>query len=143
MSCHSNDDLRSHLHETLSLEDIKPLWDSDQYLHPFLQDDSLLYRLGGEDEDDETAEKDELMTHLKNFENTCIDSEFHEQYGKQDVASGGPDLTLREPERYSNDKSLRAYFPNRLAKDVKIVNEDYFGSYSSFGIHREMLGDKA
>lgn len=29
-----------------------------------------------------------------------------------------------------------------IAKHIKKVNEGYFGSYSSFGIHREMLSDK-
>ncbi|PON98744.1 Protein arginine N-methyltransferase [Trema orientale] len=162
LTCQSNLELRNHLHETVSLEEVKPLWDSDQYLKPFLQDDSLLYSFGEdeEDEDDHTAEKEELMTHVKNFEDICIDNESrdtYDQYGKEDVASISGNLlsvgsssgksavnglTSGEPERDTNDKSLRAYFPNRAAKDVKIVNEDYFGSYSSFGIHREMLSDK-
>ncbi|KAK7322617.1 hypothetical protein VNO77_26006 [Canavalia gladiata] len=31
---------------------------------------------------------------------------------------------------------------NHIARHIKKVNENYFGSYSSFGIHREMLSDK-
>lgn len=31
---------------------------------------------------------------------------------------------------------------NHIATHIKKVNESYFGSYSSFGIHREMLSDK-
>ncbi|KAL9239910.1 hypothetical protein vseg_014182 [Gypsophila vaccaria] len=40
------------------------------------------------------------------------------------------------------DHSLRASFANVAASEIKKVNEGYFGSYSSFGIHREMLSDK-
>lgn len=165
LTCQSNQELLNHLHETVSLEDNKPLWDSDRYLKPFLQDDSLLYSFGddeeAQDDDDNTTEKEELMTSLKNFEDICIDIEIpdtRDKYRKEDGAST-PDgclrigsssgksatngLASREPEISTNDKSLRAYFPNRAAKDMKIVNEDYFGSYSSFSIHREMLSDKA
>ena len=31
---------------------------------------------------------------------------------------------------------------NLVAKDIKKVNENYFGAYSSFEIHREMISDK-
>lgn len=31
---------------------------------------------------------------------------------------------------------------SRLAKHIMKVNENYFGAYSSFGIHREMLSDE-
>ncbi|KAK9682146.1 hypothetical protein RND81_10G053500 [Saponaria officinalis] len=40
------------------------------------------------------------------------------------------------------DRSLRSSFANVAASEIKKVNEGYFGSYSSFGIHREMLSDK-
>ncbi|KAF4388974.1 hypothetical protein F8388_026703 [Cannabis sativa] len=166
----SKEDLWNHLHEAVSLEDIKPLLENDQYLKPFLQDDSLLYSFNEDEEavddgDDvvvvDIAEKEELMTNLRKFKDICIDSEIQDTYhqcGKEDVDSiSGSHLnvgsssgksavngsTSREPERHTNDKALRAYFPNRDLKDVKIVNADYFGSYSSFGIHREMLSDKA
>ncbi|KAI5410918.1 hypothetical protein KIW84_056167 [Lathyrus oleraceus] len=39
--------------------------------------------------------------------------------------------------------SLMGNPPSHIAKHIKKVNESYFGSYSSFGIHREMLSDKA
>ncbi|XP_054814524.1 probable protein arginine N-methyltransferase 3 [Prosopis cineraria] len=46
----------------------------------------------------------------------------------------------------SNDKNqeghLTSISSSRLAKHVMKVNENYFGAYSSFGIHREMLSDK-
>ncbi|KAG9454921.1 hypothetical protein H6P81_007825 [Aristolochia fimbriata] len=39
-------------------------------------------------------------------------------------------------------KSLKVSFANVAAKEIKNVNENYFGAYSSFGIHREMISDK-
>ncbi|KAL5570590.1 hypothetical protein UlMin_027165 [Ulmus minor] len=156
--CVSNQELLNHLHEVSSLDDIKPLWDSDAFLKPFLQDDSLLFSFGEDDEADgdyaivSEVDKDELMNNFKRFEEMSVDS---------DVASASNDhlnlesssgkihtdgLISRElvgpSKRKTNDKHLRTYFPNHVARDVKIVNEDYFGSYSSFGIHREMLSDK-
>ncbi|GMH15458.1 hypothetical protein Nepgr_017299 [Nepenthes gracilis] len=40
------------------------------------------------------------------------------------------------------DKTVRVSFANVLASGISKVNEHYFGSYSSYGIHREMLSDK-
>ncbi|XP_068658047.1 probable protein arginine N-methyltransferase 3 [Aristolochia californica] len=40
------------------------------------------------------------------------------------------------------DKSLKVSFANVVAREFKIVNENHFGAYSSFGIHREMINDK-
>lgn len=147
LTCQSKQDLRGHLHEPRSLKDIKPLWDSEAYLKPFLQDDSLLYSFN---EDEDIAEKDddddELMTIVKNCGEILIDPEIHGD--REDVASPSDnhlDVGTSSRENginWSDDKKLRAYFSNRAAKDVKNANEDYFGSYSSFGIHREMLSDK-
>lgn len=148
LTCQSKQDLRGHLHEPLSLEDVKPLWDSEAYLKPFLQDDSLLYSFN---EDEDIAEKDDdddelIMTIVKNCGDIHIDPEIHGD--REDVASPSDnhlDVGTSSRENginWSDDKKLRAYFPNRAAKDVKNANEDYFGSYSSFGIHREMLSDK-
>lgn len=40
------------------------------------------------------------------------------------------------------ERHLMVNSHNHIAKHIKKVNESYFGSYSSFGIHREMLSDK-
>uniref|UniRef100_A0A1D1XSI2 C2H2-type domain-containing protein n=1 Tax=Anthurium amnicola TaxID=1678845 RepID=A0A1D1XSI2_9ARAE len=40
------------------------------------------------------------------------------------------------------DKQLRVSFTNVIAREIKNINESYFGSYGSFGIHREMISDK-
>ena len=92
--------------------------------------------------DDDSGDED---TPAKKFEELCIE-------GREYGASASDDHLnpensngsgSKEVEEKANDKELSACFPNRHAKDVKFVNEGYFGSYSSFGIHREMLGDKA
>ncbi|XP_068659284.1 probable protein arginine N-methyltransferase 3 [Aristolochia californica] len=48
----------------------------------------------------------------------------------------------RFPARERKDKSLKVSFANVAAREIKNVNENYFGAYSSFGIHREMISDK-
>lgn len=40
------------------------------------------------------------------------------------------------------DRQLKITRASVTAKEIKSVDDSYFGSYSSFGIHREMLGDK-
>ncbi|RVW93023.1 putative protein arginine N-methyltransferase 3 [Vitis vinifera] len=44
--------------------------------------------------------------------------------------------------RKPKDKHMRVSFANVVSKEIKNVNENYFGAYSSFGIHREMISDK-
>lgn len=142
-----------------------------------MQDDSLLYSFGDDEEaenDYTTAtDKEELMSDLRKFEKISIDNDthvpnfaidFHSCGGNvsQGVASASNEhlnmgsssenVTVNRmissercwsSDRMTNDKQCRTYIPKLAANDIKIVNEDYFGSYSSFGIHREMLSDKA
>ena len=37
------------------------------------------------------------------------------------------------------NKQSRVYTADDVEKDIKKVNESYFGSYSSFGIHKDMI----
>ncbi|KDP40554.1 hypothetical protein JCGZ_24553 [Jatropha curcas] len=135
LSCKSNHDLQCHLHETGSLENVKLLWDDDKYLKPFLHDDSLLYSFAedeeGEDDYNASVDKEELMRDLGNMEEICLAddnsaacSDNFKENGIKEVASVSKGLL------------------NLVSKDIKKVNESYFGSYSSFGIHREMISDK-
>lgn len=39
-------------------------------------------------------------------------------------------------------KDLKVTFSEVAKRELRNVNNDYFGSYSAFGIHREMLSDK-
>ena len=50
--------------------------------------------------------------------------------------------TLELNDKTQEDDRLKITRRNFYSKDIKNVNESYFGSYSSFGIHREMLSDK-
>ncbi|KAK1292576.1 putative protein arginine N-methyltransferase 3 [Acorus calamus] len=40
------------------------------------------------------------------------------------------------------NKHLRVSFVNVAAREIKNVNDSYFGAYGSFGIHKEMISDK-
>ncbi|KAF8403658.1 hypothetical protein HHK36_011762 [Tetracentron sinense] len=49
---------------------------------------------------------------------------------------------IASSDKKQKNKHLRVSFANVFAKEIKNVNENYFGAYSSFGIHREMISDK-
>ncbi|KAK8942968.1 putative protein arginine N-methyltransferase 3 [Platanthera zijinensis] len=42
----------------------------------------------------------------------------------------------------THECKLKVSFANVVSREIKNVNENYFGSYGSFGIHREMISDK-
>ncbi|XWS57037.1 hypothetical protein CRYUN_Cryun09bG0137100 [Craigia yunnanensis] len=50
--------------------------------------------------------------------------------------------SVRPSDSNTKDKQSRVYIADVVEKDIKKVNEIYFGSYSSFGIHRDMISDK-
>ncbi|KAK7271496.1 hypothetical protein RJT34_27447 [Clitoria ternatea] len=167
LTCQSNHELQNHLHALTNFNDIKSLWNDDRYLKPFLQDDSLLYSFGECDEEGE----DEQITHMdedlmRNLMNT--EEVFHDDQNavKKVVVNEGEYEACRRKESASvsnhhlyctsssnkelingsdkdpEDGHLMICSQNHVAKQIKKVNENYFGSYSSFGIHREMLSDK-
>ena len=56
-------------------------------------------------------------------------------------------ITVEETSRQSSlvktkDKRSQVTFSNVAEKEIKTINESYFGAYSRFGIHREMLSDQ-
>ncbi|XP_058782575.1 probable protein arginine N-methyltransferase 3 [Vicia villosa] len=172
----SKQDLRNHLHDVIDFNAIKPLWDDDRYLKPFMQDDALLYNFGefDEGEDEQTSIMDEdLVRDLKNaletngvdqdaVKNLVVDDRADDVFKRKETASVSDE---RSNSPSSSDKklvngkdsrgcvssidkdpeegSLMGNPHNHIATHIKKVNESYFGSYSSFGIHREMLSDKA
>ncbi|XP_015947041.1 probable protein arginine N-methyltransferase 3 [Arachis duranensis] len=169
-TCQSNQDLLNHLHDAIDLSDIKIKWDDDRYLKPFMQDDSLLYSFvdyeDGEDEQIPPMDED-LMMDLKNsidtldLKNVVVTDGVHDTSSSQKVASVPNDhlnQASSSDKELVNGKNSRAYVPsideareeglllaksqNHMEKQIKMVNESYFGSYSSYGIHREMLSDK-
>ncbi|KAG2372505.1 protein arginine N-methyltransferase [Vigna angularis] len=105
-----------------------------KYLIPFLQDDSLLYSFGECDEevDDGKCDASFSIDHL----NRDSSSKRELINGKDSV--GHALCSDKDPKK----GPLIANSQNHIAKHIKKVNESYFGSYSSFGIHREMLSDK-
>ncbi|KAJ6818497.1 putative protein arginine N-methyltransferase 3 [Iris pallida] len=157
---------------TLCKKDGKFLWEDDMYLTPTMVDDALLHSFAcDEDDEDFTASisKEELMRELMNNEGINDlsngihgidrdDSELDiphkierkETHGENmsdhsgrtmsnDIIGGN---TLGELHQKQKDKSLRVSFANIAAREIKTVNENYFGAYGSFGIHREMISDK-
>ncbi|KAL5732551.1 hypothetical protein ACOSP7_031908 [Xanthoceras sorbifolium] len=174
LTCQSNQDLQSHLHETANFKDIQLLWDDDKYLKPFMQEDKLLYSFSDDDEGEDeyiaSLDKEELMKDLRQFEDVCIDDEntvkkfgsntsTANENGKEVSSTSNGHLHIASSsgmaivkgldsrgvgasDKKPNNKDSRVSLVNLSAKDKKKVNENYFGSYSSFGIHREMLSDK-
>ncbi|KAM7262564.1 hypothetical protein ACFE04_000247 [Oxalis oulophora] len=144
-------------------ESLKLALEDEKYLKPYLQDDSLLYSFvddeDNEDDFSESVNKEEIMKDLKILDDRIIDNEIHgeldndvsKESGKYHVpSSSNGHLNVESSSKVvkSNDeepknKHLMISRGNVSAKSVKNVNEDYFGSYSSFGIHRDMLSDKA
>lgn len=49
---------------------------------------------------------------------------------------------LREPKHVLESKKQRLSMSNTSAKQLKDANDSYFGAYGTYGIHREMIGDK-
>lgn len=155
VACQSNQDLRNHLHETVNIEAINPFLDDERYLKPFMKDDSLLYNFGedeeGEDDYAAPIDKEEMIRDLKNYEEISIDDDHADSCDKSGmkVLSASNDkssVISREHTGSSGGKlketHLRASFPTVMAKEIKNVNDNYFGAYSSFSIHREMINDK-
>ncbi|XP_074566171.1 putative protein arginine N-methyltransferase 3 isoform X2 [Curcuma longa] len=143
-----NRDLQNHLHPASSFaKDGIFLWEDDHYLKPFMEDDPLLHSFGGdEDEEDDpmTINKEEIMREL-------IDGEKLPRLynGGRNILNGDASVsnvfteTEDKAECKHKDEQLRESFANIAAKEIRNVNENYFGAYGSFGIHREMLSDKA
>ncbi|KAH1064449.1 hypothetical protein J1N35_029436 [Gossypium stocksii] len=170
--CQSKQDLQSHLHPSVNTKDVKRLLDDDKYLNPFMQEDSLLYSFDGGEEDENECntsfEKEEIV---KDFGSVCIDDDDTAEetelnagtYNKDkktvmacpnghlSLASSSKRITengmdygesARSVESDPKDKQSRVYIADVVEKDIKKVNDSYFGSYSSFGIHRDMISDK-
>lgn len=172
LACQSHQDIQNHVHETVKLKDIKPLWDDDKYLKPFMQDDPLLYSFNedeeGEDNHMTLDDQEELMRDLRNIDEMCIEdtdtleksahgygvngakevastSSSHENVGnssKMEMVNGDSEERVGSSDGKPSDKHSKVSLMNLVDKDIKKANANYFGAYSSFGIHREMISDK-
>lgn len=133
-------------------------WEDDVYLKPFMEDDSLLHSLSIDDDDDEDEDCGMSMERgqcsagngvlaeppgntlrtISERNGSDISPQFH-----QECTVGSTQGEDRESLAHEmNDSHLKVARASVNAKAIKTVDDNYFGSYSSFGIHREMLGDK-
>lgn len=118
-------------------------WDYDKYLRPVMQEDTLLYSFG----DDDIGE-DELSINDKDAIAQCTSDLRMSSLTEVAVASTPESDFDREIpfEEYTvnglvhTDEGISS--ARVVADKIQNVNKNYFGSYSSFGIHREMISDK-
>ncbi|TVU02134.1 hypothetical protein EJB05_52401, partial [Eragrostis curvula] len=139
----SNTELCSHLHAVERyLIDGKVPWKDDVYLKPFMEDDSLLHSLSINDDDDE--DEDNCGMPMERGQCSAGNGVFAELPGnKLSTISerNGSDISPQFHHEM-NDSHLKVARASVNAKAIKTMDDNYFGSYSSFGIHREMLSDK-
>lgn len=127
------------------------------YLKPFMEDDSVLHSLFmDDDEEDEecgismergqcSAGERVLAEPLGNKLSTLSErngSEISAQFEKRCTIGSTQGEDRESFAHETNDSQLKVARASVNAKAIKTVDDNYFGSYSSFGIHREMLGDK-
>uniref|UniRef100_A0A0A8Y1H4 Probable protein arginine N-methyltransferase 3 n=1 Tax=Arundo donax TaxID=35708 RepID=A0A0A8Y1H4_ARUDO len=155
-----NSELCSHLQaqETHQIEGHVP-WEDDAYLKPFMEDDSLLHSLSIDDDDEDedgcgvSMDRGQCSTlnggsaepPLENKLSTAtegngsdISARFEQKCTIESTEGEGRESLAQE----QNDTQLKVARASVNTKAIKTVDDNYFGSYSSFGIHREMLGDK-
>ena len=130
------------------------------YLKPYMENDHLLFSFDEDVDDDEDMvenldtmsidDKMDLETYASNFEllKSCKENEVA-SVSENNGASSSNGATVKSCnaekggayDKVSNDKKPISFSVN-VDRDIMIVNKDYFGSYSSFGIHKEMISDK-
>lgn len=155
----SNTELCSHLHavENYQIEGKVP-WEDDVYLKPFMEDDSLLHSLSITDDEDEDEDcgmsmergqcsagngvlaepRGNKLSTISERNGSDISAQFQQECTIGSTKGEGRESLAHE----MNDSHLKVARASVNAKAIKTVDDNYFGSYSSFGIHREMLGDK-
>ncbi|XP_009607187.1 probable protein arginine N-methyltransferase 3 [Nicotiana tomentosiformis] len=161
--CRSKEDLLNHLHEVINFDEGLFPWNDDEFLKP-LNEDALLYSFDDADEGDDvedvmSVDKKEL---IKDFEHISIDeddfeSETEENKPIASIQNGGKSASVTDAtfsngivtaeagaSSYKNldDQDSSLYIAKVAANKVKDVNKSYFGGYSSYGIHRDMISDK-
>lgn len=138
--------------KAVDVKDVNFPWDDEKYLKPFWQEDSLLYSFADdEEEEEEGLDREGLMEDLQKLGDLSIDVE---AIGESSVSSNkGVTLisSCSDLKRSckdglvvvnGKDEEARVCDGRLVGRNVRKVNENYFGSYSSFGIHKEMISDK-
>lgn len=121
-----------------------------------MEDDSLLHSLSiFDDEEDEdcgmpvetgecsagNGRSGELQGNgLNTIIDDCSDISARFKKAVTTESNGGDNSGPLSEEQ--TDRQLKITRASVTAKEIKKVDDNYFGSYSSFGIHREMLGDE-
>ncbi|KAL2461114.1 putative protein arginine N-methyltransferase 3 [Abeliophyllum distichum] len=162
MTCQSLRDLQNHLHGVVNFEGSMLQWDNDRYLNPILQDDALLYSFA-EDEEDEDGDNMSFdpkeLVNWNQFEQISIGDEICsdryvsqlmtpcENVGKEVASASDSGIRAGVEDavssfRNENDEQFNVSSAKIVANQIRDINKSYFGSYSSFGIHREMISDK-
>lgn len=126
-----------------------------------MEDDSLLHSFAVDDDDEDwnpSMDKEELMRQLRSneeLEELCRNThnmvgvkdereieEKEDQFEKITVNGSVLEDTCEPLNQKDNEKQLKISRATLAAREIKNVNDGYFGAYGSFGIHREMLSDK-
>ncbi|KAL5708436.1 type I protein arginine methyltransferase [Ranunculus cassubicifolius] len=148
---------------------LKPFLQDDSLLHSFGEDDDVQEDSMTSFDKEELMRELKISEHL---ESICLDDEnmvnrvesvsgpisknmsmdtFSPSSGSVNVSTAAEsirgngtmaneEIELTNPKQ--KDKNLKISFANAIAREKKSVNDNYFGAYSSFGIHREMINDK-
>ncbi|KAL0743849.1 hypothetical protein Bca4012_085362 [Brassica carinata] len=141
----------------LEAKDVNFPWDEEKYLKPFWQEDSLLYSFADDEEEEDEVEaldREDLIEDLRKLGDLSIVDD--EAIGESSVSNNGKckdvspisncdDLKQSSADGLvvnGKDKEARVCDGRLVGRNIRKVNENYFGSYSSFGIHREMISDK-
>lgn len=122
---------------------IRP-WDDDKYLRPVMQEDPLLYSFGGDDDIGE----DELFINDKDAIAQCtsdlkIPADIEVAVASTPESDIDHEIPFKEYQANGLVHTDEGISSSKVVADkIQNVNKNYFGSYSSFGIHREMISDK-
>ncbi|XP_078171173.1 protein arginine methyltransferase 3 [Carex rostrata] len=137
-----NQDMLNHLHAntTCFKKDAKLPWDDDMYLKPYLEDDPLLHSLSMDDDDYDDVNGD--VSDVKLMDREEIVKQINRPNLERLEDQLGKLMENGVGEEESKERNLKVVRKGAAARERKDVDEDYFGAYSSFGIHREMLSDK-
>ncbi|KAL3516395.1 hypothetical protein ACH5RR_023297 [Cinchona calisaya] len=170
ITCESKQLLRQHLHQAANFDVNMLPWDEEKYLRPFMEEDPLLYSFG-DDEDGQYDDLvyANVPRDLGSSEKVSIDECSIEQFFsklKTPVENGDGIASLHSDMNTPNllekctcnglvsieegvssltklkDEQLSLSSSKVAANEVKDINKNYFTSYSSFGIHKEMISDK-
>ncbi|KAI7749371.1 hypothetical protein M8C21_000721 [Ambrosia artemisiifolia] len=146
-TCESRKELQDHLHEPSGFGGSNLPWDNDMYLKPYMEEDNLLYSF----DEDEEVDDDDMVRSIDGLEKMSIDDETDlESYVldfnllkscKENEVKGATSISEINGES-SGEKKSKNFSLKAADRGIMIVNKDYFGSYSSFGIHKEMISDK-